>query len=99
MIVVDAVDMGSAPGTVRRFTADEILGLPESRSFSLHEIGLLEVLKIGRGLKDNFKGLVIFGVQPRNIDQGQELSPEVAAGIPEVARMIKKEVDGHGSDR
>lgn len=91
-IVVDAVDMGRPPGTLAKFSAEELLTLPESRSFSLHEIGLLEVLKIGQSLNEDFKNVIIIGVQPSDLTYGEELSPEVEARIPEVMEMIKKEV-------
>ncbi|MFA4905739.1 MAG: HyaD/HybD family hydrogenase maturation endopeptidase [Candidatus Margulisiibacteriota bacterium] len=91
-VVVDAVDMGRPPGTLVRFSAEELLTLPESRNFSLHEIGLLEVLKIGQSLNEDFKNVIIIGVQPRDLTYGEELSPEVEARIPDVIELIKKEV-------
>ncbi len=91
-IVVDAVDMGKTPGTVGRFTSQQIIDLPESRNFSLHEIGLLEILKIGRSLEEDFNNVIIIGVQPGEISPGEQLSPEVEDKIPEVLEMIKKEV-------
>lgn len=92
VIVVDAVQMGKMPGEAARFSAEEILGLPENQNFSLHEIGLAEVLKIGRSLNEKFDNLVVIGVQPKDLNQGERLSPEVEAKIPEVVEMVKKEV-------
>ena len=92
VVVVDAVDMGKAPGSVARFSAEELLGLPESQNFSLHEMGLVEVLKIGRSLNEDFDNLTVIGVQPKDLNQGEKLSPEVGEKIPEVIELIKKEV-------
>jgi hydrogenase maturation protease len=92
-IVVDAVEMEKAPGTIARFTAEEILGLPMSRSFSLHEIGLVEVLKIGQALNEDLNNVMIIGIQPREVGPGEELSPEVEGKIPEIIELIKKEVN------
>lgn len=98
VIVVDAVDMGKAPGTIGRFTAEEIIGLPESRNFSLHEIGLLEVLKIGRSLNEEFNNVIIVGVQPREVGPGEQLSKEVEETIPEVIETIEKEVKNYAGN-
>jgi hydrogenase maturation protease len=92
-LVVDAVDMGKAPGTMACFSAQEILALPESKNFSLHEIGLLEVLKIGQTLNEEFRKVTIIGIQPQDLRQGESLSPEVEKVIPQVIEMIKKEVN------
>lgn len=92
VIVVDAVDMGKVPGSVARFSARELLTLSESRSFSLHEIGLLEVLKIGQSLNEDFGNVIIFGIQPKELHAIERLSPEVEEKIAEVVEMIKKEV-------
>jgi len=91
VVVVDAVEMGKIPGSIARFSAEELLSLPESQSFSLHEIGLVEVLKIGKNLSEDFNNVIIVGVQPKELNQ-QELSPEVEKSIPEVIAMVKKEV-------
>jgi len=92
VVVVDAVDMGKAPGSVARFSAEELLGLPESQNFSLHEMGLVEVLKIGRSLNEDFDNLMVIGIQPKDLNQGEKLSPEVGEKISEVIELIKKEV-------
>lgn len=96
-IIVDAVDMGKAPGTLARFTAEKVLGLPELRSFSLHEFGLLEVLKLGQSLGEDFKNVIIIGVQPKEVQRSEFLSSEVEAAIPEIVKMIKQEVSYAGS--
>lgn len=91
-VVVDAVDMGKKPGTLSRFTSNQLLGLPDNRNFSLHEMGLLEVLKVGQGLKEEFKSVIIIGVQPKDLNRGDNLSPEVEKQIPAIIEMVKKEV-------
>lgn len=90
-IIIDAVDMGRAPGSYARFNADELLSLPEGQNFSLHEMGLVEVIKIGRSLNDDFKNVIIVGVQPKDVSQGSKLSPEVQNTIPEIIDLIIKE--------
>jgi hydrogenase maturation protease len=97
VIVVDAVNMGRDPGTIACFKAEELLSLPENRNFSLHEIGLLEVLKIGFALEENFSNVIIIGIQPGIIEQGEGLSPEVEDKLPEIIEVVKKEVNQDAS--
>lgn len=91
-VVVDAVEMGKNPGTLSRLTSKQLLGLPESQNFSLHEIGLVEVLKLGQGLKEEIGDVIIIGVQPKDFKSGENLSPEVERQIPAIIEMVKKEV-------
>lgn len=91
-VVIDAVDMGCAPGTIARFKASELLNLKSGQNFSLHEIGLLEVLKIGQSLNEEFNNVIIIGMQPKDLSPGEGLTPEVEGRIPEIIEMIEKEV-------
>jgi hydrogenase maturation protease len=92
VVVVDAVEMGKPPGTVKRFGAGQLLSMPESRNFSLHEIGLFEVLKLGQSLNEDFGHVIIIGVQPGSLGQGEGLSRPVEENIPAVVEMVKAEV-------
>lgn len=93
VIIVDAVDMGRPPGTVEKILGEDLLKLGASQSFSLHEMGLLEILKIGQSLNEDFRNVVVYGVQPKELKEIEQLTPEVEAKVPEVISLIKKEVE------
>lgn len=97
IIVIDAVDMGRPPGTVVRLSADELLKLPAGPSFSLHEFGLFEVLKLGQSLKEDFGHVIIIGVQPKEVRRSELLSAEVEASVPVILEMVKMEVKNNVS--
>lgn len=82
-IIIDAADMGAAPGTVRSFTLDEVDIEMVQRMASLHQVGLADVLHIG-GMVGPMPEVHIIGVQPAEIAPGMGLSPEVGAAIPQV---------------
>lgn len=92
VILLDAVAMGAAPGTLRRFSAEELAALPaETPSLSLHSGGLAEVLALAREL-GSLPPLVLFGVQPARVELGLGLSPAVAAALEDLLERVRKEV-------
>lgn len=92
VILLDAVAMGAAPGTLRRFTAAELSELPaETPGLSLHGGGLAEVLALARELGE-LPLLLLFGVQPATIELQLGLSPVVTAALPELLAAVVTEV-------
>jgi hydrogenase maturation protease len=93
VIVVDAVVSGGPPGTIHRFEAHGV-GMPVqlSRSPSSHGWGVAEALALGRLFQELPPALIIYGIEGKNFDPGQDVSPEVAAAIPEAARRIRREI-------
>jgi hydrogenase maturation protease len=84
--------MNLTAGALVRFTPEEVAGRIEGPRFSAHDIGLLEVLELARALDQSPPQVVIFGIQPKEISWGTELSPEVQAAIPKVTDLILKEI-------
>jgi hydrogenase maturation protease len=93
LVLVDAADMNRAPGTVVRFTPDDIRSRPGNPKFSAHDVGLLEVLELARALGQCPPEVVIIGVQPKEISWGMDLTPEVQASLPQVLEAVLKEID------
>ena len=93
VIVVDAVVSGGLPGAIYRFDAHGA-GIPVrlSRSPSSHGWGVAEALALGQVLQELPAWLIIYGIEGKEFDPGQEVSPEVAAAIPEAARRIEREI-------
>jgi hydrogenase maturation protease len=92
LIVVDAVKADNKPGTIYRFSPDN-LDLDSTSPVSLHEIGVLDSLKI-MALFDRLpESTVIIGIEPKTIDFGLELSPEVAERVPEIINLVLKEIE------
>ncbi|SDM53195.1 hydrogenase maturation protease [Geoalkalibacter ferrihydriticus] len=91
LIVIDAVQGGQAPGTLYRFSPEEVEAeaIPTA---SLHQVGLLETLKLGELVDCRPKATVVIGVQPASTALGIGLTPEVAAAVPEAVRLVKKEL-------
>lgn len=91
VILVDAVKGGGEPGSIYRFEIEDCPPFPDIFKTSVHQISILEVINLS-GLLGSTPRTTIFGVEPRCMEMGMELSPEVEAKIPRVIELIKEEV-------
>jgi hydrogenase maturation protease len=91
LILIDAVKGGETPGSVYRFDLEECRPFPDLYKTSVHQISILEVLSL-LGLIGSPPRTTIIGVEPKSLQMGMELSPEVEAQIPKVINLVKEEV-------
>jgi len=92
LVVVDAVCGGGEPGAIYRFTPDQIEAEANLMT-SVHQLGLLDSLKMSEMAGIKPRETVIIGVEPKEIAWGMELSPEIQGRLPEVMRLVLKEVN------
>ena len=90
VIVIDAVRADCKPGTILRLTAKDLMQ-KASESISLHEFGLLETLIAAKHLGCAPQEVAIFGIQPKDISPGLELSKEVTKVLPKVIELVLAE--------
>lgn len=98
VILVDAVDMGERPGTVRRFTWDEVRLHERGRSLSLHQSDLNEALALAEALHCLPPALVIYGVQPQPTDWDHPMSDAVRRALPGLVAALITEVRSGNKD-
>lgn len=91
VIIIDAVKGGNEPGTLYRFTPADITVQRQSLT-SLHQISLLETLTMATCLGCAPREVVIFGIEPKEVGWGMELSPEVAVVVPTVIQLVLAEL-------
>ncbi len=85
-LVIDAMDAGQPPGTLYHCRTRELAATGQRHS--LHELGLLEVLEF---LDQSHRPEVhILGVQPGRIGLALDLSPAVAAALPQVVQAARQ---------
>jgi len=92
LILVDAVQAGGAPGEVYRLTLQDVEN-SGYRARSSHYLNLkqsLEMLRLLGNMPDEF---IVIGIEPGNMSPGVELSPEVAAKLPEVVALVLSEIN------
>jgi hydrogenase maturation protease len=95
VIVVDAVSAGGPPGSIHRFSADSPLPVPWRHSS--HGMGLAEAVELARSLGELPRQLIIYGIEPDRMADGEGLSPSVRAAVAVVAAAIIDEVKGQSS--
>lgn len=77
LLVLDAVDFGSAPGSQRSFRGEELARLPTSKS--VHLLGLSDLINAMVLMDAPSMEIVLLGVQPESTDWGTVLTPKVEA--------------------
>ena len=108
LIIIDAVKGGKEPGTIYRFTIGDVdLGSPCSvgdcgahkdtglqvyQKLSLHQMDIVDNLRMLSLIGKQPKNVVIIGIEPGTIEPGLELSSEIQSKIPQIITLITKEV-------
>lgn len=94
LIVLDAAQLDAPPGTSQVFEGaqmDAFIG--SNRKMSVHEVSLLDLLAIAR-LTDHLpQQRALIGIQPGEIDWGEEPSSAVAAALPQICHQALQLID------
>lgn len=94
LVVFDAAQFHSGAGTVRRLESEEMDAFVRSGKLSVHEVGLADLFDMSRLSGDLPERRVLVGIEPETLGWGLELSPKVAAAIPEAVALAKETLDG-----
>jgi hydrogenase maturation protease len=92
VIIIDAAEMGLAPGQFRRFRPEEVTLTGSAERFSLHRSGVADALALARELGLALPEIVVFGMQPARVGWSDGLSPEVEAAVPRVIEAVLNEL-------
>ena len=91
VVMIDAVDLRSAPGTVAVLRDDALHGAL-ARHVSPHQVGIGDLLSAAR-LAGTLPGRVsLVAIQPEAIEIGLELTPAVEAAVPIAAARVRDEL-------
>jgi len=82
LLILDAVDYGLAPGTLKLVENDEVPRFLGAKKMSLHQTGFQEVLLLAQ-MTDSFPDeVLLIGCQPEELeDYGGSLRPRVKAAL------------------
>ncbi|MCP3176015.1 MAG: HyaD/HybD family hydrogenase maturation endopeptidase [Desulfuromonadales bacterium] len=91
LLIVDALDMQTAAGTIVRLTGEEV-----PRAFagklSVHQMGLQDLLAVAELQGHLPPEVVVWGVQVAAIEPGLELSPAVGRALEQVVDAVADEL-------
>jgi len=87
LVLIDAAELGEAPGSVRCLFGEEIERFLGRARLSVHEVGLRDMLEIARLADALPLERALIGIQPATLDWGLEPSSAVAAGIAQAVQL------------
>ncbi len=95
LIIVDAIKSGLAPGTVVKVEGEDVPAKFMTR-ISPHQLGLSDVLAAATVSGQLPGQMVLFGIEPKRIELGFELSEEVRAGFEKLVQTVVGELNRIG---
>jgi hydrogenase maturation protease len=91
-VIIDCAIMGTQPGTIKRFTLDDVETKKALSSRSCHEIDIIKLFEFA-GRTGQYEGqIVFFAIEPACTDDGMELSEPVKNSLNSCIELIKKEL-------
>lgn len=97
LLIIDALQMQATPGTVFRLEGEEVPRAFASK-LSVHQMGVQDLLAVSELMGHLPPELVVWGVQPENIEMGTELTATVAAAVDPVVTGVVAELQRWGID-
>jgi hydrogenase maturation protease len=91
LVIVDAIKGGGMPGQIYRFHLEDI-NLEQKSFLSLHDMGLMDNVMIMQPWQ-NIGETVIIGVEPKDINWGLELSPELQGKMSQIIDTVLSELN------
>jgi len=88
LIVVDAAQLKSKPGTLACLVGEEMDRFLGQGKRSVHEVGLLDLLDMARLVERLPPRRALVAIQPEIVDWGEYPSAAVSRAIPEAVAMI-----------
>ncbi len=91
LIVIDAVNSGKEPASMLRLEGAAVPAAFTTK-LSPHQVGISDLLATLTFMGRAPKNVVLFGVEPVRLQLDMELSPKVAARVPELCTLVVEEL-------
>lgn len=92
LLVLDIVHAGGEPGSLYRLSEEQLVH-NESRRLSIHDIDLLDSLRMAEQLHGSRPDMVIVGMEPADYTSwSMELSPSARAAFPAFLELARREI-------
>jgi hydrogenase maturation protease len=93
ILIIDAVKTGNQPGAIVRIENPPAFF---QKKISPHQIGLADVLGLA-AITDNLpQNITLFGIEPKQLSTGLDLSTEVARNLSRLVDMVVEELKSIG---
>jgi hydrogenase maturation protease len=91
-LIIDAVNFNGRPGESKLFKSEDVCGKEPSINMSTHETDILKIINLSKKLGEIPDELFIFGIQPKDVSQGNTLSPELQHAIESLTSNLQNEI-------
>lgn len=91
LILIDAVDVGAAPGSVVVLRGPEVQGTLYGH-VSPHQVGVGDLIAVADLSGTLPREVVLIGIQPGAIEVGLDLTPPVSAAVQVAADLVREEL-------
>lgn len=88
VIIVDAVSSGASPGTLHCLDASTDSIPSKFFSCSSHNFSVAEAIELSRTLDQLPQSVKLYGIEGKNFQHGETLTPELEAMIEPVSNKI-----------
>ena len=95
LVLIDVVRNGEPYGTLSRFEGDAVPSLFQNK-ISPHQLGLSDLLATARLLGSMPEKVILYGIEPKTIETGLEMSAEIAGNIGRLTDLIADEIRSLG---
>jgi len=92
-VIIDCAFMDKKPGTIQRFTPGDVASRKIEPRISLHGGDLLDTIALSKALGECPEEIVIFGIEPAEVSQGENLSKALAARLSEYVDTVAAEIE------
>jgi hydrogenase maturation protease len=92
VILIDCCLMGAEPGTLARFTPDDVQTVKKMAHLSLHEVDILKVIELARQIDQCPETIVIFGIEPVRIEPQMHINDTLRQRLPDYLDAITDEL-------
>jgi len=91
-VIIDCALMDTQPGTIKKFSPDDVVSVKKLTHLSLHEADLISILRLAEQLGQCPKNVVIFGIEPETVKLGMQISSCLEGKIQFYVTMISREM-------
>lgn len=93
LIVIDAADIGKAPGEFKVFRPEEVETIKDLSGTNIHEWDLLKMLELSKMLGECPDDIRIIAIQPAYMELGEGLSDILKNRVDEYIEKVKDLID------
>ena len=90
LLVIDALDVGEAPGTLVRLEGKALQNLPGKAS--VHQLGFADLMVALDLLGESPEEVVLLGIQPLSMEWGIEVTPQVREALDRIPDLVVEQL-------